>query len=58
MDNINFDEDTVDGKHTLHGTLTVAFQTPKIMSNSDLLPDIEQSLAVNMEHIQLQQTVI
>ena len=26
VDNIDFDEDTADGKHTLHGTVVVAFQ--------------------------------
>ena len=46
VDNIDFDENTADGKHMLHETMTVAFQTLKNMSNPDLLPDIEQSPTV------------
>ena len=42
-DNIDFDEDTADGKHTLHGTIMVAFQTPKNVSHPELLQERQQS---------------
>jgi len=42
VDNIDFDEDTPDGKHTLHGTMMVAFQNPKNMTNPHLLQDRQQ----------------
>ena len=43
VDNTDFDEDIADGKHTLHGTMMVAFQTPKNVSHPELLQEGQQS---------------
>jgi len=45
VDNIDFDEDTADGKRTW--TMMVACQTQKHVSQSDILQDRQQSPAVN-----------
>ena len=46
IDNIDFDEDTADGKHTLHGTVVVAFQALNKAAHISVLQPMHQSSAV------------
>ena len=46
VDNIDFDEDTADGKHTLHGTVVVAFQALNKAADHSVLQPMHQSSAV------------
>jgi len=49
-DNIDFNEDTPDGKRTLHGTVPVAFQTPQLMGNIPLVNEVSDTLHIDIVH--------
>ena len=49
VDNIDFDEDTADGKHTLHGTVLVAFQALTTTAENPVVQTTDQSSTVNYQ---------